>query len=125
MLLSVAPDLLDKGLCAAALTVRGLDNSRTPPELIAYRRQTGQRLAAFWKNRSTSAHPVVREYHRVHEQVGAPGQPPAPEKLITYLRRQRDLTAAGAVVDCYNLVSVKTLLSIGAHDLAKLATPVT
>jgi hypothetical protein len=29
------------------------------------------------------------------------------------------------VVDCYNLVSARTLLSLGGHDLDKLATPVT
>jgi DNA/RNA-binding domain of Phe-tRNA-synthetase-like protein len=125
MLLHVAPDLLELGLASCALVARGADNARTPPELIAYRRATGERLAGFWKNRSISAHPAVREYHRVHELFGAAGQAPAPEKLITFLRRRKDLTASGALVDCYNVVSVRTLLSIGAHDLAKLATPIT
>lgn len=123
--LEVAPELLTAGLCSAALVVRGADNSRTSAELLSYRRQVGKRLSAHWKNRSISAHPAIREYHRLHNQVGVSNEPPAPEKLISYVRRQRDLTAAGPVVDCYNLVSAKTLLSIGAHDLAKLDTPVT
>src|SRR5262249_54170481 len=29
------------------------------------------------------------------------------------------------VVDCYNIVSARTLLSLGAHDLDKLALPIT
>lgn len=125
MFLDVAPNLLEMGLSAAALVARNVDNTRTVPELIAYRRAVGRRLAAFWKNRSITAHPAIREYHRVHEQFGAMGEPPAPEKLVTYVRRNRDFTASGAVVDCYNIVSARTLLSIGAHDVDKLAAPVT
>lgn len=125
MFLDVAPNLLGMGLSVAALVARNVDNTRTTPEQIAYRRAVGRRLAAFWKNRSITAHPATREYHRLHEQFGAVGEPPAPEKLVTYVRRHRDFTASGAVVDCYNIVSARTLLSIGAHDLEKLATPVT
>lgn len=125
MFLDVAPNLLEMGLSVAALVARNVDNSRTAPELIAYRRAVGRQLATFWKNRSITAHPAVREYHRVHERFGAAGEPPAPEKLITYVRRNRDFTASGAVVDCYNIVSSRTLLSIGAHDLDKLSAPVT
>lgn len=125
MFLDVAPDLLAIGLSAIALVARNVDNTRTVPELIAYRRAVGQRLAPYWKNRSISAHPVIREYHRVHAQFGVLKELSAPENLINYVRRNRDFTASGAVVDCYNIVSARTLLSIGAHDLDKLAIPIT
>jgi DNA/RNA-binding domain of Phe-tRNA-synthetase-like protein len=124
-LLDVAPELLELGLSAATLIARNVDNTRTAPELIAYRRGVGRRLAAHWKNRSISAHPVIREYHGLHQRYGATDEPPAPEKLVTYVRRNRDFTASAAVVDCYNIVSAKTLLSIGAHDLDKLSLPIT
>jgi DNA/RNA-binding domain of Phe-tRNA-synthetase-like protein len=125
MLLEVAPKLLELGLSAAALIARNVDNARTTPVLITYRRAAARKLAAYWKNRSISAHPIIREYHGLHQQFGAIDEPPAPERLITYVRRNRDFTASGAVVDCYNIVSARTLLSIGAHDLAKLALPIT
>jgi DNA/RNA-binding domain of Phe-tRNA-synthetase-like protein len=124
MILDVAPKLLELGLSTAALVARNVDNTRTAPELIAYRRAVGRKLAAHWKNRSISAHPAIREYHKLHQQYGA-DDPPAPEQLITYVRRNRDFTASGAVVDCYNIVSARTLLSIGAHDLNKLSLPIT
>jgi DNA/RNA-binding domain of Phe-tRNA-synthetase-like protein len=125
MILAVAPEISELGLSTAVVIARGLDNSRTPPELLAYRRAAGQRLAGHWRNRSISAHPVIREYHRVHEVFGASGKDPAPEKLVLYVRRNRDFTAAGAVVDCYNIVSARTLVSIGAHDLERLDLPIT
>jgi DNA/RNA-binding domain of Phe-tRNA-synthetase-like protein len=125
MFLNVASELSGIGLSAAVLVARNVVNTRTLPELIAYRRFAGRQLAAYWKNRSVSTHPCIREYHRVHEQFGAFDESPAPEKLITYVRRNRDFMAAEAVVDCYNIVSARTLLSIGAHDLDKLAAPIT
>jgi len=124
MHLNVASDLLELGLASSALVARGVDNTRILPELLAYRRHVGKRLAAHWKNRSISAHPAIREYHSAHELSGVVDEPPAPEKLIMYVRRNQDFTSSGAIVDCYNIVSAKTLLSIGAHDLEKLATPV-
>ncbi len=122
--LDVSRELLAQGLSASALVVRGVDNSRISPELLAYRRQVAQQLGAYWKNRSISAHPVISEYHRAHLEFGVEREVPSPEKLITYVRRNRDFTSAGAVVDCYNIVSAKTLLSIGAHQLDRLALPI-
>lgn len=125
MYLEVTENLIRAGLSAAALIARDVDNSRTSPELVAYRASVGRRLASYWKNRSVTTHPVIREYHRVHKEFGELSETPAPEKLITYVRRNRDFTASGAVVDCYNMVSARTLLSIGAHDLDQIALPVT
>jgi len=124
MLLDVTPDLLEMGLSASAVVARHVDNTRTPPALLAYRREVARRLVAFWRNRSVSAHPFIREYHRVHERFGVREEPPAPEKLLMYVRRHRDFPAASAIVDCYNMVSTRTMLSLGAHDLDTLATPV-
>ena len=124
MLLDVSPDLLEIGLSAAAVVARDVENRRTPPALLAYRREVARRLVAFWRNRSVSVHPFIREYHRVHGLFGVEQEPPAPEKLLMYVRRHRDFPAASPVVDCYNIVSTKTMLSLGAHDLDRLATPV-
>lgn len=124
-MLNVEPELLRAGLSAAVLVARGVDNGRTSPELMVYRRKVGRELAEYWKSRSLSSHPVFQEYERVHRLFGVAEEPAAPEKLLRYVRRHQDLAAAGAAVDCYNLVSAKTLLSIGAHDLSRLELPVT
>jgi len=124
-MLNVSPELLRLGLSTAVLVARGIDSSRTPPELAAYRRSVGRQLAAFWKNRKLSTHPAVREYEQLHRRFGVVDEPAAPVKILRYVRRHQDFTEAGALVDCYNLVSARTLLSLGAHDLAKLKTPIT
>ncbi|MAE65397.1 MAG: hypothetical protein CMJ18_14085 [Phycisphaeraceae bacterium] len=125
MVLTVSPPLLELGLATAVIVARGIDNTQSSPQLIAYRRHTGRRLASHWKKRSISQHPAIREYHRVHELYGVENEPPSPERLIIFARRNRDLAPSTALVDCYNIVSARTLLSIGAHDLDKLSTPIT
>jgi DNA/RNA-binding domain of Phe-tRNA-synthetase-like protein len=124
-MLQVSTELLQLGLSTSVVVARGVDNSRTPPELMAYRREVGRRLGAHWKNRSLSSHPAFQEYESVHRLFGVSDVPAAPESILRYVRRHQDFTAAGAVVDAYNIASAKTLLSIGAHDLAKVRTPVT
>jgi len=125
-MLTVSPDLLSLGLSTAVVVARGVaEASPTPSALGEYRRAVGRQLAAHWKNRSISSDPVLHEYERIHRLFAVANEPSAPEKLLRYVRRHQDFTAAGPVVDCYNLVSAKTLLSIGAHDLAKLKTPIT
>lgn len=124
MLLTIAPEWLKTGLSVAALIVRNVDGTRVSPELLAYRRAYAKQLAEYWKNRSLSAHPVFAEYHRLHTLAGVASEFPAPEKLLLYVRRNHDFAASGSVVDCYNLVSARTLLAIGAHDFDALRTPV-
>lgn len=122
--LEISPEVARQGLSVAVLMARGIDNARIGPELIAYRRAVAAALAGYWKNRSISSHPAVREYERLHERFGAPGERASPEAVLSYLRRAGDFTSAGPVVDCYNIVSARTLLSNGAHDPARVALPV-
>ena len=124
-MLNVSQDLLSVGLSTAVVLARGVASSPTPSALADYRRAVGRQLSAYWNPRSLSSAPALREYERVHRLFAVADEPSAPEKLLRYVRRHQDFTAAGAIVDCYNLVSGKTLLSIGAHDLAKLKTPIT
>lgn len=122
--LDVDPELAAKGLATAVVVGSGIQNRQTSPELIAYRRQAAAELAAAWRGRSISDHPAIAGFHELHQQFGVSDEPASPEKLISYVRRHRDLTGSGAVVDCYNLVSASTLVSIGAHDLDRLSLPV-
>lgn len=124
-MLNVSPDLLSLGLSTAVVLARGVASSTTPSVLADYRRAVGKQLSTHWKNRSLSSDPALHEYERIHRLFAVADEPSAPEKLLRYVRRHQDFTAAGTIVDCYNLVSAKTLLSIGAHDLAKLKTPIT
>jgi DNA/RNA-binding domain of Phe-tRNA-synthetase-like protein len=72
------------------------------------------------------ADPLVAGFHAVSRQVGVHPKTDrcSLEKLLTYAFKRGDLPAINNLVDTYNLVSIRTSCSLGAHDLDKIALPV-
>jgi len=63
--------------------------------------------------------PILEEYKKFYDPIEAQGIPPA-EHLLKLIEKSGMLPNINKVVDCYNIVSAETLLSIGAHDLAHI-----
>jgi DNA/RNA-binding domain of Phe-tRNA-synthetase-like protein len=49
---------------------------------------------------------------------------PSVERLLTSALKRADLPAINSLVDAYNLVSIRSLCSLGAHDVDRIALPV-
>jgi DNA/RNA-binding domain of Phe-tRNA-synthetase-like protein len=49
----------------------------------------------------------------------------SPENLLRWLLKNGELPALNVVVDIYNLVSVRTRLALGAHDMARVTGGIT
>jgi DNA/RNA-binding domain of Phe-tRNA-synthetase-like protein len=120
MHLDVASGLLDAGLGAAAVVVRGLLSPPVSRELLAYRKRTAERLAAHLKNRSVASHPAVVEYRAAYGALGLADLPSMPEKVLAHVRRNRDVASSGALGDCASLVAARTLVGVAVRDLAHL-----
>ena len=69
---------------------------------------------------------LVTAFYDVSRQVGVNSKSDrcSLEKLLTFAFKRGDLPAINNLVDAYNLASVRTSCSIGAHDLDKIALPV-
>jgi DNA/RNA-binding domain of Phe-tRNA-synthetase-like protein len=63
--------------------------------------------------------PIFKEYKKFYKAVEMDGLPPA-EHLLKLIEKSGMLPNINKVVDCYNVVSAETMLSIGAHDLAHI-----
>ena len=64
--------------------------------------------------------PIIQEYKRLQEKAGIQ-KPAAPaEYLLKLVKKSGMLPNINRVVDCYNITSAETLLSMGAHDLASI-----
>src|SRR3989344_416482 len=64
--------------------------------------------------------PVIEEYKRLQREAGIQ-EPMAPaEHLLRLVKNFGKLPNINKVVDCYNIASAETLLSMGAHDLAHI-----
>jgi DNA/RNA-binding domain of Phe-tRNA-synthetase-like protein len=70
--------------------------------------------------------PLVTAFYDVSRQVGVHPKTDrcSLEKLLTFAFKRGDLPAINNLVDAYNLVSIRTSCSLGAHDLDRIALPV-
>jgi DNA/RNA-binding domain of Phe-tRNA-synthetase-like protein len=70
--------------------------------------------------------PEVTAFQELLRRVGVNPRrdQPSVERLLGYALKRGDLPAVNNLVDAYNLVSIRSLCSLGAHDLDQIDTPV-
>jgi DNA/RNA-binding domain of Phe-tRNA-synthetase-like protein len=71
--------------------------------------------------------PEVQHFQEILRRAGVSPRKftPSLERLLTMALRRGDLPPINTLVDAYNLASVRTLCSLGAHDVDRLTPPVT
>jgi DNA/RNA-binding domain of Phe-tRNA-synthetase-like protein len=123
----VAEDCLRLGLRAGAMIFRNLRIAPSDPD----QRAEIAKEAALVRSRYSDiaairAHPLVAGFHAISQQVRAHPKTDrcSLEKLLTFAFKRGDLPQINNLVDAYNLVSIRTSCSLGAHDLDKIALPV-
>ena len=70
--------------------------------------------------------PAIAQLHQILREVGVKPRrhPPSNQKLLEYALKHGTLPSINNLVDAYNLVSLQTLCSLGAHDAEQLSSPV-
>lgn len=70
--------------------------------------------------------PEVNAFQEILRKVGINPRKvqPSVERLLTFALKRGALPAVNSLVDAYNLVSIRSLCSLGAHDLDRIALPV-
>ena len=120
-------DCFDLGLRAGAIVFRSVRISPASPEL---RTEIAQEVGRIRARLSSPAEirsiPEIARAHDILRTVGVKPStlPPSTEGLLRYALRRGALPVINNLVDAYNLVSVRTKSSLGAHDLDRIETPV-
>jgi DNA/RNA-binding domain of Phe-tRNA-synthetase-like protein len=93
-------------------------------EAIAREAQTIQ--ARFADTAAIRALPEVAAFRELLRQVGVNPrrEQPSVERLLGYALKRGNLPTINSLVDAYNLVSIRSLCSLGAHDLDGIDVPV-
>ncbi len=118
MRLLVSPAVAEMGIdvCMALVRGAGVSNKSNPLE----KRKKAIVAELQPQVEALLDHPILGEYRRLQLDAGlVDGLPPA-RHLLSLIQRNGRLPNINTVVDCYNLVSAQTLLSIGAHDTAHI-----
>jgi DNA/RNA-binding domain of Phe-tRNA-synthetase-like protein len=111
------------GVRGVYLAMGGLSNRESDPAFDALREQVLEDLRAGLSAGSLRDDPVLAGFRRLHTAVGVSNRKnvAAPENLLRHLLRTGELPRVNLLVDIYNLVSLRTRLALGAHDLARAA----
>jgi DNA/RNA-binding domain of Phe-tRNA-synthetase-like protein len=123
----VSEDCRALGLRAGAVVFRGVRVGPAGAELRAEIRREAEAIRArFAGPHEVRATPEVAAFQDVLRRVGVNPRrdQPSVERLLALALKRGDLPAINSLVDAYNLASVRSLCSLGAHDLDRIALPV-
>tara|TARA_Y100000310_G_scaffold345855_1_gene471480 strand:+ start:11124 stop:11750 length:627 start_codon:yes stop_codon:yes gene_type:complete len=112
MNLTITPQVKQLGInvCMAVIRDANISNKNTKLEKI--KKEVIAKIQA-------SDNQILKGYKELYGKIGIKATPPA-EQLIALIKKNGRLPNINTVVDCYNLVSAETFLSIGAHDTAHI-----
>jgi DNA/RNA-binding domain of Phe-tRNA-synthetase-like protein len=123
----VTEDCVKLGLRAGAVVFRSVRVEPTAANLrgeIAHEVETIR--GRFASPADVRSSPDVIRFQEVLRKVGVNPRrdQPSLERLLTFALKRGDLPAINSLVDAYNLVSVRSGCSLGAHDLDHIHLPV-
>ncbi len=124
----VAEECIRLGLRAGAIVFRNVRITPTDPAVRAeIAAAVGGVRARFAGPSEVRSLPEVAAFRDLLRRAGANPRrdQPSVERLLTFTLKRGDLPAINSLVDAYNLVSLRSLCSLGAHDLDRIELPVT
>lgn len=123
----VAQECFDLGLRAGAIVFKDLHVEGATAELRSLIDEEVQRIRGEFTSPATiRSDPNLAKIHEILRHVGVKprNHPPSTQKLLELAVKQGALPKINNLVDAYNLASVRTWCSVGAHDLDRIAAPV-
>lgn len=120
-------EILRLGNKVLTAKITGLHNRHEPHEFAQYKQTELEKVKKAWRGKLLEDDPVINGFYDLHAKINKPSHhlTPSPEKLLWFLFEQGHFPRINTVVDIYNLVSMKSRLSLGAHDIAKVHGNVT
>lgn len=121
---TIAPEVLALGLSGAYLVIDGLKNRAADPAFDALLDAELPALRELYAAPDfVKTDPVLAGFRELHTRVGRSNRRfvASPEALLGRFQRTGVLPRVNVLVDLYNLVSLKTRLALGAHDVARIA----
>ncbi len=119
----VSEDVIQQGVRVVVLAMSGLRNREGDADFESLKKQSFQKILASLSDSAIREDPILQGYRNIHTELGFSNRnfPAAAEVLLEYLFKNKQLPHVNLLVDIYNLVSVETRLSLGAHDIRKIS----
>ncbi len=107
------------GLHLGVVAARGIDNSRSAPELSSFLREVQSRIREEYDSETLSQVPHIQAWRQAYSSFGAKPKKhtSSVESLYRMTLKGGDFRPINAVVDVYNLVSLRFGVPAGGDDL--------
>lgn len=119
----IVNEVRDLGAFIAYYVVRGVDNTKYPPELEIEIKTAVEETRRLYNLETLKDNPVIRAYRDFYWKVlkiDPTKQRPSQEALLRRVIRGENLPRISPVVDSGNIVSIRHLVPIGLYDLSKI-----
>lgn len=110
------------GVKIIGLTIKNIDNTTFNEGFEKWRKDEISNLIEQYKNYDIKNDKIIEGFYKLHERVNVPRRKnlPASENLIKLLIKKNDMISINKAVDIYNIISMKSKLCLGAHDIDKI-----
>lgn len=127
LLFKVNQEVLDLGVKIITARISGVSNSESNPDFESYKTSELEMIKNRWLNQKYKDDPILAGFRDLHTKVGRSNRDyvASPEGLRWLLLERGRFPHINTLVDIYNLVSVKTGLALGAHDVDKVQGNIT
>lgn len=115
----VIPEVLGLGVKIQTARISNLKNTKSTDELDKYINSELQKIRASWHGKIYKDDPILVGFRELHTKVGRSNRDyhASPEVLLSLLLERDRFPRINSIVDIYNLISLKTRLALGAHDI--------
>ena len=123
----IAKECVELGLRASAIIFRNVHIEAASASLsAAIAKEVEAARIKVADPKALRALPEVAAFRELLRKVGVNPrkEQPSVERLLSYALKRGDLPSVNNLVDAYNLVSIRSLCSMGAHDLDAITLPV-
>ena len=120
---SMSPEVYALGVSGVYLMIEGLENRRIDGGFEKFKEGVLAELVTEYRQENFIKDDLILEgFRQLHSKVGRSNRRfvSAPEGLVNRLIRSGTMSNVSLMVDIYNLVSLKTRLALGAHDIEKV-----
>lgn len=118
----LSPDLKELGLPVACFTVAGVKNRENDKDFNTLLDRILDEVKSIHSSDNYRADSVLAGFRELHRraQCGNNRMIAAPENLLRLFLKTGRFPRINLLVDLYNLISIKTRLALGAHDIQKI-----
>ncbi|MEK7117135.1 MAG: phenylalanine--tRNA ligase beta subunit-related protein [Patescibacteria group bacterium] len=118
----VTKEVLDLGVKILAARIIGVQNTDSNTNFETYKNSELEKIKQEWVGRKYKDDPVLAGFRDLHTKVGRSNRDyvASPEGLRWLFLERNRFPHINTLVDIYNLISIKTGLALGSHDIDRV-----